>query len=38
MAEVVVLGAGLGGVIAAYEIKEKLRGKDRLTVISKGDS
>jgi len=25
-------------VIAAYEIKEKLRGKDRLTVISKGDS
>lgn len=38
MAEIVVLGAGLGGVIAAYEIKEKLRGKDRLTVISKGDS
>jgi len=38
MAEVVVLGAGLGGVIAAYEIKEKLRGEDRLTVISKGDS
>ncbi|MGE0533302.1 MAG: NAD(P)/FAD-dependent oxidoreductase [Hyphomonadaceae bacterium] len=38
MAEVVVLGAGLGGVIAAYEIKEKLRGKDRLSVISKGDS
>lgn len=38
MAEVVVLGAGLGGTIAAYEIKEKLRGKDRLTVVSKGDS
>ncbi len=37
MAEVVVLGAGLGGVIAAYEIKAQLRGKDRLTVISKGD-
>lgn len=38
MAEIVVLGAGLGGVIAAYEIKETLRGKDRLTVIAKGDS
>lgn len=37
MADIVVLGAGLGGVIAAYEIKEKLRGKDRLTLISKGD-
>ncbi len=38
MADVVVLGAGLGGVIAAYEIKDKLRGKDTLTVISKGDT
>lgn len=38
MAEIVVLGAGLGGVIAAYEIKAKLRGKDRLTLISRGDS
>jgi len=38
MADVVVLGAGLGGVIAAYEIKEKLRSKDSLTVISKGDA
>lgn len=38
MAEVVVLGAGLGGVIAAYEIKKKVRGKDRLTLISRGDS
>jgi sulfide:quinone oxidoreductase len=38
MAEIVVLGAGLGGVLAAYEIKEQLRGKDRLTVISKGDT
>jgi sulfide:quinone oxidoreductase len=37
MAEVVLVGAGLGGVIAAYEIKDQLRGKDRLTVISKGD-
>jgi sulfide:quinone oxidoreductase len=38
MAEIVVLGAGLGGVIAAYELKDKLRGEDRLTVISKGDT
>lgn len=36
MANVVVLGAGLGGVLAAYEIRDKLRPEDRLTVISKG--
>jgi sulfide:quinone oxidoreductase len=38
MAEVVLLGAGLGGVVAAYELKDQLRGGDRLTVISKGDT
>jgi sulfide:quinone oxidoreductase len=38
MAHIVVLGAGLGGVIAAYEIQRKLRTEDRLTVISKGDT
>ena len=37
MANIVVLGAGLGGVIAAYEIKDQLRSEDRLTVINKGD-
>ncbi|MCW5620831.1 MAG: NAD(P)/FAD-dependent oxidoreductase [Burkholderiales bacterium] len=37
MAEIVVLGAGLGGVLAAYEIKERLGDSDRLTLISKGD-
>jgi sulfide:quinone oxidoreductase len=38
MSHVIVLGAGLGGVMAAYEIKDKLRsGKDRLTLVSKGD-
>lgn len=37
MSEVVVIGAGLGGVLAAYEIKDQLRGGDRLTLISKGD-
>jgi len=38
MANVVVLGAGLGGVLAAYEVRQKLRAEDRLTVISKGDT
>ncbi len=35
MAHVVVLGAGLGGTIMAYEMKEKLRAGDTLTVITK---
>jgi len=33
MAEVVVLGAGLGGTIMAYELQAALRPGDRLTVI-----
>lgn len=37
MAHVVVLGAGLGGVIMAYEMKAKLGPGDRLTVINLGD-
>ena len=36
MAHVVVLGAGLGGTIMAYELKDALRKEDRLTVVSKG--
>ena len=36
MAEIVILGAGLGGVIAAYEIRGQLRAEDTLTLISKG--
>ncbi len=36
MAHVVVLGAGLGGTIMAYELKEALRKEDRITVVSKG--
>ena len=36
MAHVVILGAGLGGVVAAYEIKDKLRSQDKITVINKG--
>lgn len=36
MAEVVVLGAGLGGSLAAYELRALLRTEDRLTVIGQG--
>jgi sulfide:quinone oxidoreductase len=36
MAHVIILGAGLGGVIAAYEIRDKLGPKDKLTVVNKG--
>ena len=35
MAHVVVLGAGLGGTIMAYEMKNQLRRGDTLTVITK---
>jgi sulfide:quinone oxidoreductase len=38
MAEVVIMGAGLGGVLAAYEIKQQLRHEDRITVVSKGET
>lgn len=37
MAHVVVLGAGLGGTIMAYEMRDHLKGKDdKITVINKG--
>lgn len=36
MAHIVVLGAGLGGTIMAYEMKDKLGKEDKLTVINKG--
>lgn len=35
MAHIVVLGAGLGGVVMAYEMKDQLRPGDTLTVITK---
>lgn len=35
MAHIVVLGAGLGGSIMAYELKEQLRAEDTVTVITK---
>ncbi|MCC0030287.1 MAG: NAD(P)/FAD-dependent oxidoreductase [Brucellaceae bacterium] len=36
MAHVIVLGAGLGGTIMAYEMKEQLGASDKLTVVNKG--
>lgn len=36
MADIVVLGAGLGGTLAAYELKPALPKGDRLTVIGLG--
>lgn len=36
MAHVVVLGAGLGGALMAYELKEQLRESDHLTVVGQG--
>jgi len=38
MAVIAVLGAGLGGVLAAYEIKAAARPDDRVVLISKGDT
>lgn len=35
MAHVVVLGAGLGGSIMAYELRDALRPEDRVTVVTK---
>lgn len=36
MSRIVVLGAGLGGVIMAYEMKDKLGPEDELTVVNLG--
>ena len=36
MANIVVLGAGLGGTLAAYELKESLRPEDGVTVVGQG--
>ena len=38
MSHIVVLGAGLGGTIMAYEMRDKLRREDSLTVINLGTS
>ena len=36
MAKIVVLGAGLGGTLMAYELKPQLRAGDSLTVVGQG--
>src|SRR6266496_1019032 len=36
MAHIVVLGAGLGGMPMAYEMKEQLRSGDKVTVVGNG--
>jgi sulfide:quinone oxidoreductase len=36
MAHVVIVGAGLGGMPMAYEMKEQLRAGDRVTVVGNG--
>jgi sulfide:quinone oxidoreductase len=38
VAHIVVLGAGLGGTIMAYEMMDALRPEDRLTVVNKGST
>jgi sulfide:quinone oxidoreductase len=38
MSDIVVLGAGLGGTIMAYEMKQRLGRDDRLTVVNLGTS
>ncbi len=38
MAHIVIMGAGLGGMPMAYEMREQLRSEDKLTVIGSSDS
>ena len=35
MAEIVIMGAGLGGAIMAYEMKDQMRPEDKLTVVTR---
>lgn len=38
MATIAVLGAGLSGVLAAYEIRDHVRAKDEVVLIAQGDT
>ncbi len=38
MAEIVVLGAGLGGTLAAFELADQARAEDRVTLIGQGEN
>ncbi len=34
MAQIVVLGGGIGGVSCAYELKQAVRKEDRITLVN----
>jgi NADH dehydrogenase, FAD-containing subunit len=38
MSHIVILGAGLGGTIMAYEMNERMRPEDRVTVVNQGST
>jgi sulfide:quinone oxidoreductase len=38
MAHIVIMGAGIGGMPAAYEMQEKIRSSDKVTLISNSES
>ena len=38
MAHIVIMGAGIGGMPAAYEMREKLDKQHKVTVISNGEN
>ncbi|MFM2408220.1 MAG: hypothetical protein RL358_962 [Pseudomonadota bacterium] len=38
MAHIIIMGAGIGGMPMAYEMKEKIRKGDKVTVISNSDN
>ncbi len=38
MAHIVIMGAGIGGMPAAYEMQEKIRREDKVTLISNSES
>ena len=38
MAHIVIMGAGIGGMPAAYEMQEKIRSGDKVTVISNSET
>ncbi len=38
MAEILVLGAGLGGTLAAFEVADQARAEDHVTLIGQGDA
>jgi sulfide:quinone oxidoreductase len=37
MSKIIILGGGLGGVMAAYEIRQAVRPEDAVTLVTRGD-